>query len=141
MIHKEANFVTVVAIFRGNLHQMNKIAGSNPKKGRSVMVNEYEDLNNIIADQVRKEFCPEGSSSSFKLVGNQCEKNECLVNNGGCQEIFLTSCSDFLKILIQFWLDIVEKNKKGNVPQYSRIIRLQLFSWKSSCQRWSLLCS
>ena len=89
MIHKEANFVTVVAIFRGNLHQMNKIAGSNPKKGRSVMVNEYADLNNIIADQVRQEFCPEGSSSSFKLVGNQCEKNECLVNNGGCQENFL----------------------------------------------------
>ena len=100
MIHKEASFVTVVAIFRGNLHQMNKIAGSNPKKGRSVMVNEYADLNNIIADQVRKEFCPEGSSSSFKLVGNQCEKNECLVNNGGCQEFFLSSCSKtFLKIL------------------------------------------
>ena len=53
------------------------------------MVNEYADLNNIIADQVRQEFCPEGSSSSFKLVGNQCEKNECLVNNGGCQENFL----------------------------------------------------
>ena len=80
-----ADHVSVVGIFRANMNQMNTIAGTDSDKGRAILVTDYADLNDIIAQEVRQTFCPEGSLSSYRVVHNQCEKNECLDNNGGCQ--------------------------------------------------------
>ena len=58
--------VSAVGIFRANMNQMNMIAGNN---GRALLVNDYADLNDIIAEEVRRSFCPEGTASFFCSPG------------------------------------------------------------------------
>ena len=84
-LREVADHISAVGIFRANMNQMNSIVGSDTSKGRAILVNKYEELNDIIAQEVRQTFCPEGSISSFRIQNHMCEKNECLENNGGCQ--------------------------------------------------------
>ena len=82
-LRQESDRVYAIGTFNANYDELKIIAGGS---SRAIFVADYTELNTVIFDELRSPICGQGGSSSYKLIGNVCEKDECANNNGGCAQ-------------------------------------------------------
>ena len=91
-LRQASTLVYAVGTFEANYDELRTIAGT---KDRAIFVPDYTDLNSVLFDELRTPFCHDSHSSTYSLVGNLCEKDECATNNGGCDQRCINTLGSF----------------------------------------------